>query len=210
MKRAVSGFLLAITVLTFTTALALAFIHISDFPYIIDIDLLNISESSKLTRGEIMLNYNAMLDYLSPFSSKPFTLPTMKYTEIATRHFADCKVLFNTIYLLGLASGIILYYVYANRAVSKHTLKISGAITLAIPAVFGGAMLTSFDWAFNLFHSILFADSTWEFNPERDEIIRILPSDFFMHCAVIMALFWICVAVILLKIGYSKRKHRKS
>ncbi|MBP8640253.1 MAG: TIGR01906 family membrane protein [Oscillospiraceae bacterium] len=202
MKRAIAGFLLAMTVLVFTTALALAVIHIFDFPYIVDIDLLNISESSKISREEIMLNYNAMLDYLSPFSSKPFALPTFEYTQVATYHFAACKLLFNTVYLLGLISGLLLAYIYINRMVSKSTLKISGAITLTIPAAIGAGMLTNFDWTFNLFHSILFTESSWQFNPELDEIIKILPSSFFMHCSVLMTFFWLCGAAIQLLIGY--------
>ena len=209
MKRAVSGFLLAITVLIFTTALALAVIHISDLPYVIDIDLLNISEKSKLSQEEILLNYNAMLDYLSPFSSKAFSLPTLRYTDKASYHFAECKTIFNTVYLLGLISGLILLILAINNALSRKTLKASGAITLAVPAVIGIAVLTNFDWAFNLFHSLLFADSTWLFNPKLDEIINILPSKFFMHCAYTIALFWVAAAAWQLKIGYSKRKYRK-
>ena len=208
MKRTIAGILLAITVLIFTTALGLAVIHITDFPYVLDIDLLNIGETAKLSRGEMLLNYNAMLDYLSPFSSKAFSLPTLGYTEVASGHFADCKVLFNTLYLLGLISGIILALLAINRSVSKRVLRISGTITLAIPAVIGAAMLTSFDWSFNVFHSILFADSTWLFDPQLDEIINILPSAFFMHCGIFIALFWVGGAALQLSIGYSKQKHR--
>ena len=145
MKRAIAGILLAITVLIFTTALGLAVIHITDFPYVLDIDLLNISETTKLSRGEMLLNYNAMLNYLSPFSNKTFSLPTLGYTEVASSHFADCKVIFNTVYLFGAIAGLVLAFLAFNKSVSKRILKISGTITLAIPAVIGVAMFTSFD-----------------------------------------------------------------
>ena len=207
MNKAVAGILIAITVLIFTTALGLAVIHTTDFPYVLDIDLLHIGETAKLSRGEMLLNYNAMLNYLSPFSNKPFSLPTLGYTEVASSHFADCKVIFNIVYLLGLISGIILAFLAFNRSVSKRILRISGTVTLAIPAVIGAAMFTNFDWAFNLFHSVLFADATWLFDPKLDEIINILPSAFFMHCGIFIALFWVGGAALQLSIGYSKRKY---
>ena len=208
MKRAISGILLAATVLVFTTALGLAVIHITDFPYVLDVDLLNIGETAKLSHEEILLNYNAMLDYLSPFSNEKFTLPTLSYTEVASSHFADCKVLFNSVYLLGLLSGLVLAFIAFNNSASKRVLKLSGTITLAVPAVLGAVMFTGFDWAFDFFHSILFAEKTWLFDPKLDEIITILPSEFFMHCGIFIALFWVGGAALQLSIGYSKQKYR--
>jgi len=210
MKRAIAGFLLAVVVLLFTTALGLAVIHISNLPYVIDVDLLSISEKSGFSREEILLNYNAVMDYLSPFSDAAFVLPTLDYTAQASYHFDECKILFNNFYLLGLASAVVLVFLTIMKAVSKQTLRISGAVTLAIPVVAGVELLTNFDSTFTFFHSIFFADATWIFDPDVDEIIRILPSEFFMHCAIFIALFWIAGAALQLIIGYSSKKVSKT
>lgn len=210
MKRVIAVFLLSITVLIFTTALGLAVIHITNLPYVIDVDLLSISEGTGLSRDEIMSNYNAMMEYLSPFSNEEFSLPTLSYTDASSNHFADVKTIFNAVYLLGFASGIILIVLTVKKAVSRRTLQISGAITLVIPTVIGIALLTNFDRIFTFFHSLFFVASSWLFDPQIDEIIRILPSQFFMHCAILLAILWISGAALQLIIGYSKRKTPKT
>lgn len=206
MKRAVLGLLVAVVVLLFSTALGLAVIHITNFPYAIDVDLLNISENAGYSREEVLLNYNAVIEYLSPFSSKEFALPTLKYTDQGSYHFAECKTMFHNVYLLGLAAAVMLVFLIILRVVSKRTLRMSGAVTLAIPAIFGVSLLTNFDWTFTFFHSVFFAGTSWIFDPNLDEIIRILPSEFFMHCAFFIVLFWIAGATVQLIIGYSKNK----
>lgn len=203
MKRAIAGVLIAITVLVFTAALGLAVIHTTDFPFVLDIDLLKISEKSGLSREEILINYNAALDYLSPFTSNEFALPSLGYSAQSSFHFYECKNIFKVIYSLGLVSTFILVFLAYKKAVSKYTLRLSGTITLAIPGAIGVALLTNFDWFFTFFHSIFFAGETWQFDPKKDEIIRILPSEFFMHCAILIVLFWIAGAALQLKIGYS-------
>ena len=206
MKKYAAGILLAILVLLFTTGLGLAVIHITDLPYKLDIDWLKISESTGLSRDEILLNYDAMLLYLSPFSNSDFSLPTLKYSEVGVFHFAQVKIMFNTVYLAGLISGIILTVLVLIKAVSKKILWISGIVTLLIPAIFGFALASNFDRAFNLFHTLFFEGSTWLFNPKVDQIINILPMDFFMHCAYFVAVFWVIAAAVQIVLSYEKRK----
>lgn len=210
MKRATAGCIVAIAVLLFTTAFGLAVIHLSNFPYVADIDYLNICENAKLPRAEVLLNYNAVMEFLSPFTSDEFALPTLEYSAQSSFHFYECKNLFKGIYSLGLVSALILAFLYKKKAVSKLTLRVSGSVTLAIPVVIGVALLTNFDWVFTFFHSIFFAGETWMFDPNVDEIIRIMPSEFFMHCAIFIALFWIAGAVLQLKIGYSNKEACKT
>ena len=67
MKKTIFGVILAVVSLLFTTALGLAVIQITDFPYVMDIGLLNISEKTGFPRDELLANYNAVMDYLSHF-----------------------------------------------------------------------------------------------------------------------------------------------
>ncbi len=206
MKIAVTGTLIAAAVLFFTTAFGLALIHITDFPYTADIDYLNITESAGMSRDEILMNYNAIMDFLSPFSDKEFKLPTISYTEKAGRHFADCKPLFDSVYFLGATSALILAILAVKKPIGRRTLKVSGAITLAIPALLVAAVAIDFDRTFNLFHKVFFEGETWLFDPEVDNFIKIMPMEFFMHCAIFIALFWVLGAAVQMVIGCSNRK----
>lgn len=209
MKKAVSGMLLAIVVLLFTTAIGLSVIQLTGFPYTADIDYLKIPETSGFPREEVLQNYNAIMDFLSPFSDKQFSLPSISFTERASTHFEECKPLFNAIYLLGAVSALILIVLAKTKSISKSVLKISGAVTLIIPLVIGAAVTIDFDRAFNFFHKIFFKGASWIFDPAADNFILIMPSTFFMHCAIFIALFWVVGAAIQLFIGYSKGKVRK-
>ena len=209
MKSAVSGVLYAIAVLMFTTALGLAAICLTGFPYSVDVDCLNIPEMTGISKSEVLQNYDAIMDYLSPFSSQEFSLPTLSYTEQAKGHFADCKYLFNGIYVMGGAATLVLILFSGRRSLPKSTLKVSGAVTLAIPAFIGAALAVDFDRAFELFHKTFFSGATWIFDPETDAFIKIMPSTFFMHCAIFIALFWVAGAIVQLTEGYSKSRSRR-
>ncbi|PKM73779.1 MAG: TIGR01906 family membrane protein [Firmicutes bacterium HGW-Firmicutes-16] len=209
MKRAVAAIVFALIVLFFTTALGLSAIQLTGFPYTADIDYLKIPETAGISREEVLLNYNAIMDFLSPFSDKEFSLPTISYSERASTHFEECKPLFNAVYLFGAVSAVILIVLILLKAVPKKTLRLSGAVTLIIPAVIGAAVMIDFDSAFTFFHKIFFEGSTWIFDPVADSFILIMPSTFFMHCANFIALFWVVGAVTQFVIGYSKGKVRK-
>jgi integral membrane protein (TIGR01906 family) len=209
MKKAIAVTLFAIIVLLFTTALGLSVIQLTGFPYSVDIDYLKIPERAGITRDEVLQNYNAIMDFLSPFSEKEFSLPTISYTERASTHFEECKPLFNAVYILGAASALAVAVLALMKAVPRKTLRLSGAATLVIPAVIGAAVMIDFDRAFTFFHKIFFEGSTWIFDPGLDSFILIMPSNFFMHCAIFIAFFWVAGAAIQLIIGYSKREVRK-
>ncbi len=209
MKSAVAGVLYAIAVLMLTTALGLAAICLTGFPYLADVDYLKIPETTGISKSEALQNYDAIMDYLSPFSSEEFSLPTLSYTEQAKGHFADCKYLFNVIYILGGAAALVLILLSGRRSLSKSTLRVSGAVTLAIPAFIGAALAVNFDRAFELFHITFFSGASWIFNPDTDAFIKIMPSTFFMHCAIFISLFWVAGAIAQLTAGYSKYRSRR-
>ena len=196
MKRIAAGVLLAVLVLLFTTALGLAFIHISNFPYSSDIDKLNICETSGFSRGEILQNFNSMLEYLSPFTTENFELPTMKYSASGSYHFAQCKALFNTIYLLGFVSAILLVLLIAKKAISRVMLRISAVITISVPLLLNCEFSMNPDRAFVMFHLLIFEGKSWIFDPKLDEIIKILTLDYFVHCAYFLAALWFVGAAV--------------
>lgn len=208
MKRTLLGILAAVLALLGSTAVGLGVIHVTDFPYTRDIEALELERISGMDREEIMANYSAVMDYLSPFSRSEFYLPTLNYTETGAEHFHDCKVFFGWVYLLG-AIAILTYAVLAKfKIFDRRIMLCGGMITVAIPLVFCLGALINFDSMFVIFHRIFFDGNTWIFDPSQDEIINILPQDFFMHCAVFIAAFWILAAVLQLFFSHNPKHER--
>lgn len=206
----ICGFFLGIMVLLFSTALGLGVIHITDFPYAADIKALGISESSGLPQDEIMANYTAVMNFLAPLNNEAFDLPTLEYSATAVSHFEDCRLFFNIVYLLGAVAGLfLLLLIIKRKQITALLLKTAFTLTLAVPAVFCLALTISFDRAFVLFHEIFFDGSTWIFAPETDEIIKILPAGFFMHCSLVIAAFWVISAVVLFILSCRVRSSEK-
>ncbi len=195
MKRILIGLLLAVLTLLAATGLGLGLIHVTDFPYSADIKALRIVETSGLDRQEIMANYNAMMDFISPFSHEEFDLPTLKFSENGKEHFEDCKPIFNGVYIAGAISLLLMAIMFVFKLVDKISLRYSGILTLTIPILLCGIMAVNFDRAFVVFHKVFFNSDTWIFYPNVDEIINILPADFFMHCAIFIAAFWVIAAL---------------
>lgn len=46
-------------------------------------------------------------------------------------------------------------------------------------------MLLNFDEFFVIFHEVLFRNSDWLFDPNRDPVINILPEEFFTQCFIL-------------------------
>ncbi|MBQ3107078.1 MAG: TIGR01906 family membrane protein [Firmicutes bacterium] len=194
-----AGLVLGIAALLLATALSLAIIHIFDIPYVWDIGPLGIELDTGLSREAILENYNAAMDYLAPFGmgSDAFILPSLSWTEEGAIHFADCKVIFQNVYNLGFLSlALVLIAVLLGRAgkLPKGTLLVSGVVTLALPAAVFAAIAIDFDSAFVLFHEIFFSNDYWMFNPREDQILNILPAEFFLHCGIFIAAFWVLAA----------------
>ena len=185
----VLGVALGVCTLLLAAALGLGLIHITDFPYSLDIDRLSIAEKTGLTRQVILANYNAVMDFLSPFSGAEFALPDLAWSESGAFHFEECKVIFNGLYLLGAAAAVLMavFFLFLRRRVRLSlVLSVSGCTTVALPLVVCAAVAVDFSKAFVLFPKIFFNNDMWIFEPVTDPVINILPSTFFMHCAVFL------------------------
>ena len=195
------GFFIAILIITFSIGLP---IHFRPF-YYMQIDSLDIENYSGFDRETIVDAYNELLDYLT-IPGRDFGTGKLKYSESGKSHFVDCKVLFdlNTyafiISLIGFVTLIILNkkgIFELWRPFGMNIAFSAGAYTLGGFAVIGGLASINFDVAFTVFHKIFFpGKSNWLFSWYDDEIIRVLPQDFFMNCAIL-----ILVSIITLCIG---------
>ena len=158
--------------------------------YHFDIGFLDLESYGGFSKKQILENYNALIDYCSPFFYGELTFPSMKISVQALQHFVEVKQLFLLFDGLALLSGVGLLVQIILR--KKHADKnpswlLTGSVTSMIAPVFVGLLCAiCWDKAFVWFHKIAFRNDYWIFNWYEDEVIRILPDTFFLQCAGII------------------------
>ncbi|MBQ3572448.1 MAG: TIGR01906 family membrane protein [Clostridia bacterium] len=183
------------------------------FFYYAQIDSLGIVESSGFTREQIIKAYDDVLNYLN--FGTPFATGELKYSESGKNHFVDCKFLFDLDTWAMVISGIVLLTAIFLRKFKvlkpAKLLKFdwfffSGVFAVVVPIVLGVAVAVDFDNAFVVFHKIFFpGKDNWMFNWNEDQIIRILPAEFFMNCAIFIAVALLVLAITSITVGIINR-----
>lgn len=192
--------------LLFLIALGLVLVLSVRQLYYFDISYLNIAENSGYSREEILLNYNALMDWCMPWVTSDFALPSFPSSSDAIIHFQQVKVVFNTVLIAGLVSAAALVYLLVRpKGPRKRTrFKVAGTLTLALPVAAGIYAASDFNRAFVLFHDIVFRNDLWIFDYQTDPVISILPEAYFMHCAAVMLAVVILGAAGLFALGRRK------
>lgn len=167
--------------------------------YYFDIDYLNISELSGLSKDDIKLNYDYLIDYNLNKNVSEFKLPTLKSSPQGKIHFEEVRNIFQNINklakLLLVVSlvGIILSVKNKNIKILKTT-----SITLIImPLLLTVPILLNFEKSFIIFHKLLFRNDYWIFNPDSDPVINILPEEFFFHSGMMILILILLVSIVL-------------
>lgn len=206
------GIIFGILCLLAATAVGLGFIHVGDFIYALDYDLLDIGGYSGVSKEVALRNYKAVMDFLSPFKKTAFNLPDLAFSETGAIHFDECRDIFVGLYVIGAVSAVLiaaLAIIAAKRKINKKYLLASSITTVALPLLLLGFFAIDFDAVFVIFHKLFFNNDYWYFDYTTDPIINILPQTFFMHCAIIIVAFWIISAAVQY-IAYIKTKHKQS
>lgn len=154
--------------------------------YYLDIKALNIEQQSGYSTEEIRSNYDALIDYSSPFFQKELNFPTLPSSEAGIQHFVEVKNIFTAFYIMGaitLALGICII-VYKEKKKDTSYLFMSSITAIVLPLIVGALVAIDFDRAFVLFHQLFFRNDYWIFDPVTDPIIQMLPAEFFLHCAL--------------------------
>lgn len=176
------------------------------FFYYLQIDSLGL-ENTGFTREQIRTAYDQVLDFLTlPFTE--FGTGELSHTQDGAQHFYDCKKLFNLnacVFIVSAAACATLLILHKRRVIALCRPKgfslgfYSAVCAIGLPLIIGLLAATDFDKAFVIFHKIFFhGKDNWIFNPMYDEIIKILPQEFFMNCAIFIGvgLFSICTGII--------------
>ena len=83
---------------------------------------------------------------------------------------------------------------------------IFSAFSIAIPAIIGLSIAINWQAVFFLMHRVLFRNTYWFFDPETDPVILILPSEFFMHCGVMIVCLILLFAAVSFGIYWVMRR----
>ncbi len=221
------GLNIALTVL-FIVALVLFMISFSigipiycRFFYYIQINTLNLPEKTGWSYEVIKEAYDDILNFCTLPGYPPVT-GQLKLSESGAAHFADCKVLFSLDFWVMLVSGVVsLTLILLNRfkvisfarPFGHGPQLIAAIIAVALPVVIILLVLiVGFDLAFEAFHAMFFPGKTnWQFDWNKDQIIRVMPQEFFMNCAIIVAVALIAfaAAVITADIVLTKKRAKR-
>ncbi|HBF6021799.1 TPA: TIGR01906 family membrane protein [Clostridioides difficile] len=167
--------------------------------YYFDIDYLNISELSGLSKDDIKLNYDYLIDYNLNKNVSEFKLPTLKSSPQGKIHFEEVRNIFQNINKLAKVL-LVVSLVGIMLSVKNKNIKIlkTTSITLIImPLLLTVPILLNFEKSFIIFHKLLFRNDYWIFNPDLDPVINILPEEFFFHSGMMILILILLVSIVL-------------
>ncbi len=167
--------------------------------YYADIDILNIEESSNLSKVELKANYNYVITYLTQSKEEEFNLPTLPSSSKGRIHFKEVKAIFDTLKVMLFFSLLIsIIGVIINKRKKKFKYLLTSSIVLiTLPLILLVPFIIDFDKSFTAFHQIFFKNDYWLFDVDLDPIITILPQDFFFHSAILILVLIIIISIIL-------------
>ncbi len=171
--------------------------------YYLQIKTLGMEEATGWSYDTIKTAYDEVLNFCT-LAGTTFSAGELKFSEEGAAHFADCKVLFNlnlSVLVISAAILICLFVLYKVkiftpcRPLKHHAYFWAAIVAVALPLIIGCLAAIDFDRAFEIFHAIFFpGKSNWLFNPSKDEIIRVMPQQFFMNCAIFIGVGLIAFA----------------
>ena len=138
--------------------------------------------------------FDQVMDYL--VFGKSYGTGQLRSSPEGMAHFADCQLLFRVDFIVAAVTGAILLLLLI-RALRSPAFRKKFAFSVPLTSLFilGGVLLVLGVWAlvdftglFTLFHHIAFpGKSNWLFDYRTDQIILILPEDFWVRVAALVA-----------------------
>lgn len=199
---------LATMLMLFIISLAIVFTVFFKQLYYLDINYLGIDLTSGMSVETIKKNYDVLIAYQSIFYRGTLNLPDFVMSTNGRIYFEEVKTIFEAIQVIMVVSGLISLPLVIRRFKEKEYrfLKLTGLITIIVPAMLGFVVALDFESAFITFHQIVFRNNYWVFDYRSDPVINILPETFFMHCFIMIVIIVITLAGLCLFYYYHKQK----
>lgn len=182
--------------------------------YYAHIDALDMPEKTGWTHEQIRKAYDDMMDF--ELKGADFATGDLKWSEDGMTHFADCRVLFRLDLRLFAVTGILLLAALILFRSKKETPARlagrgpsfwAGVLILVLFGGFGAFAASDFDRAFTVFHKFFFPGKTnWVFDPAKDQIILVMPEEFFRNCAILIAALLAAFVAVYLAAGRKRRQ----
>ena len=180
------------------------------------IKLLNIEGQSGYSYAEIKEAYDGVMNFI--WHGKEFYVGVMNYSEEGVAHFKDCIPLFwldlwvfiiSFTYML---THFLLVRFHILEFVKYHgfnPLFYSAIVMIVLVVIIGIFGMIDFYKLFEAFHKLFFpGKDNWEFDEDLDEVVKILPENFFALCAA-----WIGTHVLIFDVSaitYSIKKKKNN
>ena len=216
MKNKIFSAVFGVAVFFFILSFSIGLPIYCRFFYYAQINALNLPEQTGYSFNQIKSAYDQMLNYLV-LPNQTFSTGVFKFNEQGALHFKDCKVLFDINLIALICSSIILSLTLILVKAKKITLCrpfnmsvsfVSASAILIALLIIGVIVAIDFSSAFTVFHHIFFAGKdNWIFDPNQMEVIKILPEQFFLNCAILIgaSILIICLTIIIYQLY--KRKN---
>lgn len=174
--------------------------------YYAHIGPLRLAEQAGLTEEEVKTAFDEMLDYC--LGGAEFSTGALRWSESGKSHFTDVRGLFQLdLNILACCLGLLAALAVLSRRGRQRPARLwgrgpafwAGAGLGTVFLTVGALAALDFDRAFVVFHALFFpGKSNWLFDPREDQIINILPQEFFRNCAILILAILVlgCAALI--------------
>lgn len=178
--------------------------------YYFDIGYLKIPGMCGLAAEKIRRNYDILIDYNSLFHRGSLQFPDFIMSEGGRIHFEEVRRIFVGFQGAALILFVVCLWILIRqiRRRSLKFLKLAGIMTVVIPAVAGALIAMNWNRCFVLFHELVFDNDYWIFDPEKDPVINILPDTFFLHCAALILILLLVLALLSFAAGWIQEKKK--
>lgn len=175
----------------FGISLAIFLVINCTFLYSWSLKWYNVQTAVSLSHKEIMHNYHQLIAYLSFPWIEHLHMTDFPSSSTGLQHFSDVKSLFMLNEGVLILSAIVFFFFIRELVKTKTLWQLIRPlqVTAVVPLFIGAMMSISFDQFFVIFHEVLFRNSDWIFDPQKDPVINVLPEEFFLQCFVLFFLF---------------------
>lgn len=185
--------------------------------YYAHIGPLHLAERTGYTEEEIKTAFDEMMDYCT--GGEEFSTGVLKWSESGKSHFTDVRFLFQLdLNLLACTLGLLAAMIFLSfRGRQRPALLLgrgpafwAGAGLGTVFLIVGALAGMNFDLAFVVFHALFFPGKTnWLFDPSQDQIINILPQEFFRNCAILILALLVVGCAALIIFDLTRKRNRK-
>ena len=214
MKSKAFSILLAIVLALFAISASISAPILCRPFYYAHIEALDMPEKTGWTHGQIREAFDDVMDFL--LKGEEFKTGDLLWSDSGMTHFADCKVLFHLdLWIFAVTAILLLAAFILFRGKKEKPARLAGrgpsfwagVLILVLFGGFGAFAAADFDRAFTVFHKIFFPGKTnWVFDPRTDQIILVMPEEFFRNCAILIAALLAVFVLIYLFAGRRKNQ----